>query len=175
MSSCSTGRGQRRRSSRGRDQRGRSTWIWLAVNEAPSIRRFPFPFPRGSKGGKGETPPPRPAAAQFRSLVSGQAPKNRRIRLKYPSFQLFWGVSVPGSGRYGASWVKLGPKIFRHPARRWQINRPRPRQVKFRFIRRDGQLTFGRISSCCKSRCPFRASPERPQCGSGRAVPGLES
>jgi RNA-binding protein len=36
----------------------------LSVHEAPWIRRFPFPFPWGSKGGKWETPPQRPAAVQ---------------------------------------------------------------------------------------------------------------
>src|SRR5208283_4169282 len=72
--------------------------------------------PWGSRGGKWETPPQGPAAVQFRSLVSGHTPQNRRFWLKCAFFQLSWGVSAVGSARSRASCGKPGPKIFRDPA-----------------------------------------------------------
>jgi hypothetical protein len=73
-------------------------------------------FPGGSKGGKRETPPQSPAAVQFRSLVGGHTPKNRRISLKCLGFRLSWAVSAVGSGGCGASWGRLARKVFRDPA-----------------------------------------------------------
>jgi hypothetical protein len=94
-------------------------------------------FPWGSRGGKWETPPQRPAAARFRFLVSGHTLKNRRIPLKCASFQLPWGVSAGRSSSSKCVSGQAGAYGFPAPAPLPQINRPAARQVKFRAVHRD--------------------------------------
>lgn len=50
------------------------------------------------------------------------------IPLKFLRFQLPWGVSAVGSAHPRASWVKLGPMIFRHPPAPGQFREPSQRR-----------------------------------------------